>query len=97
MRILTFQTVKFNGYNNVTFYNVESINAPKDNSGIHWVHHSNGPKAAVGCKNFPCDGAFKDPVDYFGSDHTSHIVATMEGDLTVLIGPKENNKRFYFF
>jgi hypothetical protein len=55
--------VRFNGFEDKTFYDVSAIDALNDNSSVKFLYPQSGQGVKSGCDHFPCDGAYKKPDD----------------------------------
>ncbi|RDL36426.1 uncharacterized protein BP5553_05778 [Venustampulla echinocandica] len=78
--------VRFNGYNDATFFDVSAIVNPNDVNGVKMVYPASSQLPVSGCQTFPCANAYNLPDDIA-------TLSTNEKNLVSLIGNKENKKR----
>lgn len=71
--------VAFNGWNDITFFDVSAIVNPNDHHGVKELYPATEPKPVSGCKKFPCNNAY-----YIWDDVQTK--ATQETDLICTLG-----------
>jgi len=55
----TFGGITFQGYENLSYYDVDASSAPTGDRGIHFLYPAKGgTDAEAGCYSFPCSEAF---------------------------------------
>lgn len=78
--------VAFNGWNDITFFDVSAIVNPNDHHGVKEMWPTHGEKPTSGCTVFPCNNAY-----YIWDDVQTK--ATQEVDLICTLGDGELTKR----
>ena len=71
--------VAFNGYADVTFFDVSAIVNPNDMNGVKEIYPANSASPTSGCQVFPCNNAY-----YVWDDVQTK--ATQENDLICTLG-----------
>jgi hypothetical protein len=71
--------VKFNGFEDKTFYDVSAIDAQNDNSGVKFLYAQSGQGVKSGCEHFPCSRSYNKWDDV-------QTQVTEETDLIIEIG-----------
>jgi hypothetical protein len=76
--------VAFNGWNDITFFDVSAIVNPNDHHGVKEMWPANGEKPTSGCTVFPCNNAYYvwDDVQTKATQETDLICTLGDGNLT---------------
>ncbi|KAB5531253.1 DNase1 protein [Coniochaeta sp. 2T2.1] len=78
--------VAFNGWNDITFFDVSAIVNPNDHNGVKKMYPVNDPSPISGCDIFPCNNAY-----YLWDDVQTK--ATQEKDIVCTLGSGSVNTR----
>jgi len=71
--------VTFNGWEDKTYFDVSSIDAPDDHEGVYMIHPVGDDSTFSGCVQFPCNTIYKMPDDV-------QTVVTLSKDLICTLG-----------
>ncbi|CAG8971083.1 hypothetical protein HYALB_00009683 [Hymenoscyphus albidus] len=55
--------VKFNGFEDKSWYDVSAIDNLTNNEGVYWLYPQSGNGVHSGCEKFPCDTSYNRPDD----------------------------------
>ncbi len=70
--------VTFNGWDGYTWYDISSIDALDDNTGVRQMYMLDGSGTLSGCETFPCDNAYQlaDDIQTRSSSSSRDVVVT---------------------
>lgn len=70
--------VTFNGWNDITFYDVSAIVDPTDKTGVHQIFPAGELGPASGCESFPCGHEYVLPDDVqTKTTQATHLITTL--------------------